>query len=515
MGATISHMNDLRIRVMVVAISMAGISCLHAQLLTTQAPITNTAQITVLGDVQLNAGTALTNNGALRVQGDWTNNSGTSGIAPASTGNVQLFGGGQNVAGTSVTDFRHLVISGGNKTLQQNAVVGTPGQPDGTLTLNGAVLILNGRTFSVMNPAATAVVDGGGSIRSETIDLLSRFQWALGNDVAEHRIPFSNAAGVPLPFAFTPAAPYPPNTLLGVATYPTAPNNTPYAITNDQEVLHISGAFIPDNSLNTVDRFWLTDLPNGNFSGTLLLAHTPADDPAFGPGAVRAQRWIESTGTWQQPLPGQSNPALREVRVPAIPFSHTINPVNEHIWALAYDHTPLPIELLHFGAQAMEDRYVHCTWTTATEINNDFFTVERSRDAIHFEAVGDVPGAGNSTTTLHYAFDDMQPHRGLSYYRLRQTDFDGTQSWSGIVPVWFHAANELTVFPNPNAGAFTILRSAAEHALDLQLLDPSGRLVRNWTMPAGTERQGVDMDLASGLYTLRWSGGHVKVSVGR
>ncbi|MCW5898299.1 MAG: hypothetical protein KIT10_03430 [Flavobacteriales bacterium] len=491
----------------------------HAQLLTADnVPVTLTGGVTVTveGGVRLQNAANFSNDGLLRLTGDWTNNSGNSGITPASGGGVLLFGANvQQVGGGSVTDFRHLTITGGDKLLLQDAVAGLPTTPTGTLTLDGARLLLNGRTFTLFNPTATALVDAGGSIVSETSDLLSRFQWALGADVGEHRIPFSDAAGAVFPFAFTPAAPYPANTLLSVATYPTAPDNTPYPVTAVQQVTHMAGYFVADNSDNTADRFWLVDLPNTDLTGTLLLSHLPAEDPLSGPGPIRAQRWLESIGTWQAPLPGQSNPGLREALVPAVLFSDGIAPQNEHIWALAYDLTPLPISLLYFDAKAVDNTFVRCTWATVSEQNNDFFTVERSRDGITFEEVGQVPGAGTSITTLHYAFDDQRPYSGVSYYRLRQTDYDGTATWSQTVPVMISPAVDIAVFPNPNQGQFTIARSDADEDLHIHLLDGAGRLVRQWVMPRGTDRQWVDLGAASGLYTLHWPGGRIKVSVGR
>ncbi len=496
------------------------LSCLSAQgqlLTVSNTPVTLTtgAEVTVQGDVLLGTGAIITNHGNLRVLGDWTNDAGNTGITSVSTGQVLLYGGTQNIGGTNVTDLRKLIIEGGDKVLLQDAVVGTPALPDGILELNGAVLILNGRTFSVFNPASTGVVDGGGSIRSESPDLLSRFQWALGNDITEHRIPFTDAAGTLLPFAFTPDVPFPPNTLLSVATYATAPDNTPYPVTMDHQVVHMHDASGTDNSPNVVDRFWLTDLPMGAFQGTLLMGHAPADDPAFGPGPIRAQRWIEANSSWEAPLPGQDNPALREVGVPAVMFSGSAFPGNEHIWALAYELSPLPIELLEFDARPTVHGEVACTWITVSERDNDHFTVERSRDAVVFEEIGRVPGAGTSMITLHYAFDDERPYPGVSYYRLRQTDLDGTESWSRTVPVRFDVGMDISVYPNPTAGEITILRSDPTQALHLQLIDASGRMVQQWTMPAQVERQRIDLHAASGAYTLRWEEGAVKLNVSR
>ncbi|MGB3616831.1 MAG: LamG domain-containing protein, partial [Catalinimonas sp.] len=88
----------------------------------------------------------------------------------------------------------------------------------------------------------------------------------------------------------------------------------------------------------------------------------------------------------------------------------------------------LPIELTDFSAEVSGDAVV-LTWETATEINNAYFTVERSTDGQHFEAVGQVTGAGNSGQSLSYTWQDVAPPAGRLYYRLKQTDFDGTYAW--------------------------------------------------------------------------------------
>lgn len=100
------------------------------------------------------------------------------------------------------------------------------------------------------------------------------------------------------------------------------------------------------------------------------------------------------------------------------------------------DGTPLPIELIHFSAIAQSND-VLLNWVTASETNNHFFTIERSADAVNFEQVKNINGAGNSNTIKTYSTTDHSPLSGLSYYRLKQTDFDGQSAYSEIVPVQF------------------------------------------------------------------------------
>ncbi|MFP4288832.1 MAG: hypothetical protein ACLFQS_06215 [Bacteroidales bacterium] len=89
-----------------------------------------------------------------------------------------------------------------------------------------------------------------------------------------------------------------------------------------------------------------------------------------------------------------------------------------------FSNSPLPIELLYFKAKAVSGQ-VYLEWGTATEINNDYFTIERSMDGINWEVITFETGAGNSNHTRHYSFTDQFPVDGISYYRLKQTDYDG------------------------------------------------------------------------------------------
>jgi hypothetical protein len=109
----------------------------------------------------------------------------------------------------------------------------------------------------------------------------------------------------------------------------------------------------------------------------------------------------------------------------------------------------LPIELLHFTAEADGDR-VDLNWTTSTEINNDYFTIEKSKDNSEFVQVAIVDGAGNSSRSLNYSTIDESPFPGLSYYRLKQTDYDGRSTYSQSISVDFKKQKEaFMIYPNP------------------------------------------------------------------
>ena len=111
---------------------------------------------------------------------------------------------------------------------------------------------------------------------------------------------------------------------------------------------------------------------------------------------------------------------------------------------------PLPVELVYFTGE-LDNSSVLLDWATASETNNDFFTIEKSADGLVFETLANVPGAGNSTRLLEYSFTDLNPYVGNNYYRIKQTDYDGTSSYSGVVLVQYLSEEvvQYKVFPNP------------------------------------------------------------------
>ncbi|MFH1319853.1 MAG: lamin tail domain-containing protein, partial [Bacteroidota bacterium] len=133
---------------------------------------------------------------------------------------------------------------------------------------------------------------------------------------------------------------------------------------------------------------------------------------------------------------------------------------------IAASNGQLPIELLYFDAQVNRvtapsggtvKEVVDLTWATASETNNDYFTVEKAGnpqgfenpEGLEWESVTYVPGAGNSNQTLYYEEVDENPYFGISYYRLKQTDYDGKFEYSDLVAVKILPKLNFSVRPNP------------------------------------------------------------------
>jgi hypothetical protein len=174
---------------------------------------------------------------------------------------------------------------------------------------------------------------------------------------------------------------------------------------------------------------------------------------------------------------------------------------------------PLPIELLSFSAAMNEDKTaVDLLWTTATEINNEVFVIQRSLDGENFEEIGRVAGAGNSTSQLSYIFIDASPAQGVVYYRLKQIDYDGTYSYSKLVSVANATTTitnkpEMKLFPNPTNGVVNISLNSEVSEIEIQVIDITGTIVFSKTVVNENaeffETIELNNELKSGFYFVR------------
>ena len=164
---------------------------------------------------------------------------------------------------------------------------------------------------------------------------------------------------------------------------------------------------------------------------------------------------------------------------------------------------PLPVELLSFTAEAKENIVV-LNWTTASEINNDYFEIQKSLDGINFESFAKVKGSGFSNQILNYSQIDSKPYIGTSYYRLKQVDFDGTYSYSQINAVNFRQnISNVSFFPNPTNGTITISNLNENEFYTLQIFDVTGKLIDFKSVDKNSANNINLSTLSSGFYTIQ------------
>jgi hypothetical protein len=156
----------------------------------------------------------------------------------------------------------------------------------------------------------------------------------------------------------------------------------------------------------------------------------------------------------------------------------------------------LPIELTNFDV-SHDDKNVYINWETASEINNDYFTIERANDDTEWNEIIRVNGAGNSTHTISYSSTDNNPLVGLSYYRLKQVDYDGKYSYSAIKAINIEQdTTELVIYPNPTNGKVT-LQANKQELEGIKIYSLLGQDVTNKTFRLLTSDGNVVIDLSN------------------
>ena len=198
-----------------------------------------------------------------------------------------------------------------------------------------------------------------------------------------------------------------------------------------------------------------------------------------------------------------------------IRFAEVNDSGNDHGLAIddfSISTVTLPVSFISFHSFKI-GKTNNLEWSTGSETNNSGFEIQRSTDAVNFEKIGFVKSlsaTGNSSSRLDYTFTDYNPVGLRQYYRLKQTDFDGTSKYSAVVLVTREAptALQLThVYPNPSRESLYI-NTASPTKMELQLLviDLGGRVVGKKQVSAEIGNNGFDIPvahLASGTYILK------------
>ena len=185
---------------------------------------------------------------------------------------------------------------------------------------------------------------------------------------------------------------------------------------------------------------------------------------------------------------------------------------NHDIGAYEYSAT-LPVKLIRFSAAYHRGGNI-LTWATASEINNDYFTLERSYDGINFVAFKTIKGAGNSSSPIQYADSDPLSHQKTVYYRLKQSDYDGTFTYSGIVsvPPENNATLITSIYPNPSSGNTTFSFDSEEGGMfQLLIYDLNGKTIYSAVVAGIKGENKFDLnlfDFASGNYFISISNGN-------
>ena len=312
------------------------------------------------------------NQGSMDLTGDWTNLS-AGAVFNASLGTVRLLGSNQFIQGTASTYFNNLTLLGsGTKTLNIPTLTGGGfAVPAGVLDLTTLPLDLNGYKLTVSNPAVTAITNTTGYIISETPAAInpSIVQWNMGANNGIYIYPFG-VSGTQIPFSLNKSA---GTGDVSVSTRATATTNNASwqaSVTNMYSTVVGGPGEIPV----VIDRWWDVD-PSAPVTAMMSFTYRGIENTTtYNPsGTFSAQNW--NGLQWLPPVGGGPGVLAGTASV-TTPFQVlTTTP-----WVLSNIEAPLPVELLSFTASCNGDQKTALKWTTASEKNNNYFTLEKSHD---------------------------------------------------------------------------------------------------------------------------------------
>jgi len=306
-------------------------------------------------------------------------------------------------------------------------------------------------TYLVVNNSATnAITLTGASTNSGMISEseYNMVEWDIGAAVA--------ASAYVVPFFYFPSTSYIPATLtiktagvgagvIRFSTWHTTNDNIPRPSDGSMNMYPASLPGSPsntDDSYNVVDRFWVVDAGSGAYTTqpdpeltfTYLSAANASSEVSGSnnaiDGTMLVQRFNNGLGTWGDYLgPVGTTAAGSGANTKTVStWNGGGNDVTAakffRSWTLASSSHPMPIQLISFTAEC-HNYTALIQWITASEINNDYFTIERTQDGLNYETVATVKGIGTSTTQHSYSAVDESPLPGTAYYRISQTDMDG------------------------------------------------------------------------------------------
>jgi hypothetical protein len=414
-------------------------------------------------DIRAGASVSLTGTGQIDICGNLVNN-GTLSVAPTATLNLvnssaQYFDGfmtgsssignlkmSKSAAGASKLTLLDNAQVSGNLTLANTAFGGK------IVTGISELYVTNNAPASVNAGSTTSYVEG--NLRRNLDGTLSNstYYFPLGHSTTGYEIAtidFTSTHSVPNILGyFTPWSSLPgPAGFTDAGACPVTYNTSPAFYNNGYWTLSASANASSANYDLQLRNQGVTNGPGTNF--TVAKAATIA-------------------GPWS--LSGSCTSV-------AYPFAKRTGMNGFSVFATAQTGNTFPISLLYFDAKEIGTE-VQTSWSTETEINNNYFVVERSADGSSFAEIGRRNGAGNSSSTLYYSLIDNKPLKGISYYRLRQVDFDGVESYSDVVAVSFLEPNVLTVYPNPAQSEVQCsFNAAAAGEVIIEMIDALGKTV--------------------------------------
>jgi Secretion system C-terminal sorting domain len=444
--------------------------------------ITQTNNMTILHDLTITAGRLAPVANTINIAGSW-NNYGTAGFTEA-TSTVNFNGSVlQTITSPGGENFNNFTVnnSGAGIQLNGNTTIATSlTMTQGNISLNGNTLTLG---LSVANNGTLS--HGSGALT----DAGTFTRWFKTGVIA--------AGSVNGLFPMGTATDYRPLFISAPVAGPTTGGSVTVSYHNATTNTNVS---ITDGASTVVvrkDLNWAVTT-NGLAGGTYNLQ---VQGTGFGLiGAVtdlRLTRVNSITGVAGVNAGSTTDPQINRTGLTLANLTNSF-----YVGSINAVSTPLPINLLSFNVYPDNDE-IKLEWVTASETDNAFFTIQRSKDGQAWEDIQKIPGAGNSGNTEYYTAYDPIPYAGISYYRLMQTDIDGKYTYSSVVSINLgNSKPAISVYPNPASDLIRISFSAAGR-YEVSMFNLSGQAVYH---PVLVSTNSMDLNvraLDAGIYFIR------------
>jgi len=461
------------------AVTSAGMS--FYDFTSTGNTVTLNNNLTIQHNLTITGGHIAPGANTVNLSGNW-NDYGTGGYAEA-TSTVNFNGTAlQTITSPAGEDFTNLTLNNSGTGIQLNnnvTVAGNFTMTQGNVNLNGNNLTLG---LSVANNGV--LIHGSGTLTGTG----SFKRWIKPAVIAN-----GSALGL---FPMGTATDYRPFYVTAPVTAPTTGGSITVAYvdatTNTSVPTYLDGA-------TTIkvrkDLHWTVTTGNGLAGGTYNL---DAQGTGFGLiGSVSDLRLtLINSGIGTPGVNGGTtlNPQVNRTGLSVANLSNSF-----FIGSINSVSSPLPVTLISFTA-FLTNNEVSLSWSTSAEINNAFFTVQKSKDESGWEDLMEVPGHGTSSTTQFYSANDPQPYKGISYYRLKQTDIDGKESYSPIVSVKnTEESSGISVYPNPASNLLNI-QFPSFGSYQIALMSISGQVVHQIISVSGSDCSLDVSPLRPGIY---------------
>jgi hypothetical protein len=179
-------------------------------------------------------------------------------------------------------------------------------------------------------------------------------------------------------------------------------------------------------------------------------------------------------------------------------------------WIASLPNSPLPVTLIEFKISTISENEISLAWSTASELNFDYFIVEKSIDGKIFNPIARIKGHGTSSVQHDYEFTDSKPFVGKNYYHLTSVDFDGYTERFKVIGATFESGKKISVYPNPLVGDKLHIELNFEegNTTRINLTDSYGILVLSVT--SADAQTMIPLSLAPGVYIVTVTHGSVK-----